>query len=72
MFKGYCFPEVNSWHTPAVNLSTPLEAVRYALLQSKVFKEVRVCDESDSIVIHSIDHKIVFPEEMKVWNKEEQ
>lgn len=60
--KGYCFPDKNSqWHTPAMNLNSTQEAVKYINLQKRIFSEVRIVDSDDYTVIHAIDGKIIFP-----------
>ncbi|ETT45740.1 hypothetical protein C162_20441 [Paenibacillus sp. FSL R7-269] len=56
-FYGYCFPEPGGWHTPSVTLNTPDEIYRYTQVQGRtgVFREVRVTDGDDSIVVQMID-----------------
>ncbi|SFF22567.1 hypothetical protein SAMN04487969_11928 [Paenibacillus algorifonticola] len=72
VFYGYCFPEPDGWHTPSVKLNSPEEVHRYTQLHGKtgMFKEIRVTDSSDHIVVQMINGKYVWPEEWKVLNKE--
>lgn len=63
MFKGYCFTEIDGWHTPEVILENEEVAIRYALLQRGLFKQVKVVDEDDYIVIETIDGKGAYPPE---------
>lgn len=65
MFYGYCFPEVDGWHTPKVELETPQEIWSYLRLQKKIFEEVRITDQDDYTVAHALNGKIVFPPEWK-------
>lgn len=69
MFKAYCFPVPNEWHTPAIILKDAEDIFRYTQLQSKLFREVRVVDEDDFIVVQIIDGLYTFPEEWKKFNK---
>ncbi|WP_440960577.1 hypothetical protein ACN6KS_22780 [Paenibacillus nitricinens] len=70
-FYGFCFPEPGGWHTPSVTLNTPEEVYRYTQLHGKtgIFREVRVTDSGDSIVVQMIDGQYVWPEEWKQLNK---
>ncbi|MNC64033.1 hypothetical protein D3C75_1142030 [compost metagenome] len=70
-FYGYCYPEPDGWHTPAVTLNSPEEVYRYTQTQGRtgIFREVRVTDEDDSIVAQMIDGQYVWPEEWKQLNK---
>jgi len=70
-FYGFCFPEPGGWHTPSVTLNTPEEIYRYTQLHGRtgIFREVRVTDGGDSIVVQMIDGKYVWPEEWKQLNK---
>ncbi|MRN56807.1 hypothetical protein [Paenibacillus monticola] len=72
-FYGYCFPEPGGWHTPSVTLNTPEEIYRYTQLHGKtgMFREIRVTDGGDFMVVQMIDGKYVWPEEWKQLNKEE-
>jgi len=69
-FYGFCFPEPGGWHTPSVTLNTP-EEVYHTQLHGKagMFREVRVTDGGDSIVVQMIDGQYVWPEEWKQLNK---
>jgi hypothetical protein len=71
-FYGYCFPEPDGWHTPAVTLNSADEVFRYTQLHGKtgMFREVRVTDSGDHTVVQMIDGKYVWPEEWKQVNKE--
>jgi len=71
MFKGYCFPVPGDgeWHTPAVMLNDAEEVFRYTQLQSKLFREVRVVDGDDFIVVQMIDQQYTFPEGWKKFNR---
>ena len=60
MFKGYCFTS-DGFHAPAVELENEEAAVRYAMLQKGLHHEVRIVDESDSIVLQTIKGKVVYP-----------
>ncbi|WP_144024773.1 hypothetical protein [Paenibacillus odorifer] len=70
-FYGFNFPEPGGWHTPSVTLNTPEEVYRYTQLHGKtgIFREVRVTDGGDSIVVQMIDGQYVWPEEWKQLNK---
>jgi len=72
-FYGYCFPEPNGWHTPAVTLESPEAIYRYTQLHGKtgMFREIRVTDSGDFMVVQMIDGKYVWPEEWKQLNGEE-
>lgn len=63
MFKGYCFPKENEWHTPPVTLDSAEEVWSYLRLQKKLFEEVRIVDDGDFTVAHALHGKIVFPPE---------
>jgi hypothetical protein len=69
LFKAYCFPEPDGWHTPAVTLNDAQEVYNYTQLQSCLFREVRVVDDEGFTVVQIIDKKYTFPEEWKVFNK---
>ncbi|MDU5080277.1 hypothetical protein [uncultured Tissierella sp.] len=65
MYKGYCFfPD--GTHTEAVNLNNPQDAVRYAMLQKDIQYEVRIVDEGDYTVLHTIKGEIIFPKNIKL------
>jgi hypothetical protein len=70
-FYGFCFPEPGGWHTPSVTLNTPEEVYHYTQLHGKagMFREVRVTDGGDSIVVQMIDGQYVWPEEWEQLNK---
>ncbi|MEK4106896.1 hypothetical protein NST28_22620 [Paenibacillus sp. FSL R10-2791] len=72
-FYGFCFPEPGTWHTPSVTLNTPEEVYRYTQLHGRtgIFREVRVTDSDDFMVVQMIDGKYTWPEEWKQLNKEE-
>ncbi|MEC0169879.1 hypothetical protein [Paenibacillus graminis] len=72
-FYGYCYPEPDGWHTPAVTLNGPEEAYRYTQLHGKtgMFREVRVTDGGDFTVVQMIDGKYTWPEEWKQLNNRE-
>lgn len=72
-FYGYCYPEPDGWHTPSVTLNTPEEVYRYTQLHGKtgMFREIRVTDSDDLMVVQMIDGKYTWPEEWKQLNKGE-
>jgi hypothetical protein len=51
----------DGWHTPAVELEDEEAAVRYAMLQKNIQHEVRIVDESDSIVLQTVKGEVVYP-----------
>lgn len=73
VFYGYCFPKPGGWHTPAVKLNGPEEVFRYTQLHGKgpLFREVRVTDIGDNMVVQMIDGEYTWPEEWKTFNKED-
>lgn len=72
MFFGYCFPEPDGWHTPAVTLNNAQEVFDYTQLQGKLFREVRITDMDDFVVVQMIDESYTFPEEWKIFNKRKE
>ncbi|MFD0868799.1 hypothetical protein [Paenibacillus residui] len=72
-FYGYCFPEPDGWHTPAVTLNSAEEVFRYTQLHGRtgMFREIRVTDSGDHIVVQMVDGKYTWPEEWKQFNKED-
>jgi hypothetical protein len=70
IFYGYCFPEPDGWHTPPVTLNGAEEVFRYTQLHGKsgLFREVRITDANDFLVVQMIDGKYVWPEEWKSFN----
>ncbi len=72
-FYGYCFPEPDGWHTPAVMLNSPEDVYRYTQLHGRtgVFREVCVTDGGDHVVVQMIDGQYVWPEEWKKFNRED-
>lgn len=62
IFYGYCFPEPDGWHTPAVTLTSAEEAIRYCQLHHTRFREIRITDPSDFLVMHVIDHVANVPQ----------
>jgi hypothetical protein len=71
-FYGYCFPVPDGEHTPPVELNSPEEVYRYTQLHGKgpFFREVRVTDSSDHIIVQMVDGQYVWPEEWKEFNGE--
>jgi hypothetical protein len=71
-FYAYCFPEIDGWHTPAVELNGAEDIYRYTKLHGRtgMFQEIRVTDKNDLTVVQMIDGKYIWPEEWKVLNKE--
>ncbi|WP_136604640.1 hypothetical protein [Paenibacillus dokdonensis] len=71
-FYGYCFPIPGEWHTPEATLQDTEEVYRYTQLHGKtgMFREVRVTDSEDFMVVQMIDGQYVFPEEWKKFNGE--
>ena len=51
----------DGWHTPAVELENEEAAVRYAMIQKDLQHEVRIVDESDSIILQTIKGEVVYP-----------
>ncbi|WP_340394897.1 hypothetical protein [Paenibacillus sp. FSL E2-0177] len=72
-FYGFCFPEPGTWHTPSVTLNTPEEVYSYTQLHGRtgIFREIRVTDSDDFMVVQMIDGKYTWPEEWKQLNKGE-
>ena len=68
-FYAYCYPEPGGWHTPPVTLRSPEEVYRYTQLHKKLFREIRVTDSSDHVVVQIIDGKYTWPEEWKQLNE---
>lgn len=71
VFYGYCFPIPDGWHTPQVTLNTPEEVYSYTQLHGKgpFFREVRVTDSGDNMVVQMVDGKYTWPEEWKKFNE---
>jgi hypothetical protein len=69
-FYAYCYPQPGGWHTPAVELKTPEEIYRYTQLHGRgpFFREVRVTDSGDCMVVQMIDGQYIWPEEWKEFN----
>lgn len=70
-FFGYCFETVGGKYYPCVPLIGTEEVRTYVNLQKHLFEEIRITDESDCLVVHVLNGKIVFPEEWAIFNNDE-
>ncbi len=61
MYFGFCFTSINGNYMPPVNLPDAESCLNYCRLQHHLFPEVRITDESDSLVMHVIDHVLEVP-----------
>ncbi len=60
MYFGYCLiPFDNCW-TPPVHLETAEAAFCYCKLHHRWFQEIRITDEDDFMVLHVIDHMLMY------------
>lgn len=67
MYKVYCTAVINGeelWIDP-VKLDSTEEMVKYVIQKKQFFKEIMVEDEDEYCVLHAVDGKIIFPEELK-------
>lgn len=65
MYKGYCIADIGGVDEtmPPVHFNDLESAMRYVMLQKKLFKEVIIEDHEEYCILHAVNGKIVFPEQ---------
>ena len=62
MFYGYCLnPADGSW-TPPVTLETAQACYLYCAIHHAYIEEIRITDEEDCIVLHTVHHVLRIPQ----------
>jgi hypothetical protein len=59
--RGYCLLASPDTWTPPVPLRSAEEAVRYCVLHHAWYKEIRICDDEDYVVLLVADHVLTCP-----------